>query len=1757
MCVGALEQQAVLNLNCLSPPIWPEAMLLRTLVFIGCCAGRVAAAVCPGTGCPVLQEGIVALGDVDGGQLALFSFLPQSVGSASRVRLTQIGSASITAYVSTTGMPPTISATHVVAGAAYTSAWDSVPLAVPGSQSTNPLYIAVTLSDLTSSSSARFSIVVTSGDTDVLTLVEGVPQFDSGTPSAMQYFRAEIVHTPTVDGTIPARDLTIAVTAMEGDPDVYANQFRRVLPVVPTAAPSASSSQSPGCGHISEFGSTTKFIGLSTSSHFNWPTSPTSSRYGYYTYMSLDSTMAFRKVPALRESAVGAVSFQTCHAGYETMYLKRIGGRIKLARNDGSDSFAGDASFYERSDPFSQSATSVSYEVVSKPGYYMRRRSSVFSSTTRIYSSHISATSATSTKTGAGWAFDLINPNLPTLAPTMPPTMPLINPTSSDWPTTSVSQYFAYDVGSDVVVIGTQSAHSCAPDPTSGTVCEILIGVKSYTASRYTVLLSFSSSWRYATNLIDGVPQTAAVASHQYTYFVFGFEEEKAGGEVEISLNPHTAGADHDLFVCAGSCSNDEDHSDAPSREHYDYRSIAASGEDYVRVETKYLVCGGANSSAGGDGSPTPSPTAGSNYGGLPCATPTAGISTPNDKTYYLLPDVSFGSRHAMVFTVKAGHDAHIGLFQADYCTTPGTGTGGAKKCSIPPRAYTMYEIIIGGWTNSLSVIRRSAQTNTKTHSRTRHPLSSSADKTFWISYDISTGLVSVGKGLIVGSSPMMSWTDPTPLQITKVGIMTGWGASGTWHVCTTTPPPPPVGWCLLNIAVYSYYAQGESLFTIAAATGAASVRLRDGVPQMRHIARSRTYEYFLLNIGTVHREVLISVTSLSALSCNIYVSAIDGSSTSAGKQKPTMSTNDWHSSSWSSQNSLLIKATDPKFCQNCDLWVGVYGRNAGDFSIVATMSQNSLTELIDGQLQSASVARDGWIYFYFVLGGEHTGLKINANVAVGGGDISIFVAEHVGLVPSPHELELPNATFFDFRSGFESSPSIVLPSADVAPGATYAVAVHGTSSIETAETIPFTISIATDAVDMPLTLGVVDGGHFVGAGAMSWYRAEAGRIDKDMFVSITPTEGIVDVVISTRTGRPTCTPWSFWGPSVVSSGHCSNFTWRFTADALNTSAYTGEMTIAHSDPCSTAWYPQYYHNCDAAAEFRDTFFIGVYGRTRSRFSILASLVGMTTTLLDSTPLVTRTSPLAVCARTDAGACSDDLIMLDGSYFTFSVTRDEDVQTVSISVEILNAEEAIKSSELTNLLSMSLYVRSCYSDTCTESARFPEPKYCKVAGNACSSPPPLVIKEPTSDATKTRLLFQLDESAAAWCPVSATKGACLYSVGIFSDLSCSGEEGHRDNGGVVFRVEYSSSAGMLVVPGETIYSRMQRLDRVALSSANPTKKFTVTPFSEITSIATGDYYVVRVESCAGTVGLYGCGNSGELAPASYKKVVNRVLSSGFVGYTKAELKLSTWPCTSGTTDTCASTLHSACLAKCEASVPACHSFSIEYRPFEEQAIGTPCRICTGGNGDMCPSHNFGWLGGTSSALYSTSGCKNPRSPSSSDHDFMERTPALNGGVDSILATSTILLEANGDDIVVVVDAFLDIPAGHTTPTFVMSVGGSPKNAPLKLLTEPIPPTGKVSSVMLSGAVQSTQVSLTWPLVSRCPISWDSFKAGKGATQCSGASAEFGGTYQVCVSALFRKHDFDLRCLTTPPPLSTFLFTPPSSCHCLTTTATTL
>ena len=85
-----------------------------------------------------------------------------------------------------------------------------------------------------------------------------------------------------------------------------------------------------------------------------------------------------------------------------------------------------------------------------------------------------------------------------------------------------------------------------------------------------------------------------------------------------------------------------------------------------------------------------------------------------------------------------------------------------------------MYEIVIGGWANSQSVIRRGSQGSNKDLKATLNILKSNEDRSFWA--DAKDGLVRLGKGKVIGSDIVIKWQDNQPLNLSYVGFMTYFG---------------------------------------------------------------------------------------------------------------------------------------------------------------------------------------------------------------------------------------------------------------------------------------------------------------------------------------------------------------------------------------------------------------------------------------------------------------------------------------------------------------------------------------------------------------------------------------------------------------------------------------------------------------------------------------------------------------------------------------------------------------------------------------------------------------------------------------------------------------------------------------------------------------------------------------------------------------------------------------------------------------------
>jgi len=143
--------------------------------------------------------------------------------------------------------------------------------------------------------------------------------------------------------------------------------------------------------------------------------------------------------------------------------------------------------------------------------------------------------------------------------------------------------------------------------------------------------------------------------------------------------------------------------------------------------------------------------------------------STANNGQYNTIFDQPLGSSKSITFTVRANNDAHVGFFSS------------SKSLS------EVYEIVIGGWANSWSVIRESNQGANQVSAPTSQIVSGNEDREFWASAD--NGLVQFGRGNIVGQEVVLSWQDPNPHEVVYVGVMTGWGAEGDWNVCMNANP--------------------------------------------------------------------------------------------------------------------------------------------------------------------------------------------------------------------------------------------------------------------------------------------------------------------------------------------------------------------------------------------------------------------------------------------------------------------------------------------------------------------------------------------------------------------------------------------------------------------------------------------------------------------------------------------------------------------------------------------------------------------------------------------------------------------------------------------------------------------------------------------------------------------------------------------------------------------------------------------------------
>lgn len=142
-------------------------------------------------------------------------------------------------------------------------------------------------------------------------------------------------------------------------------------------------------------------------------------------------------------------------------------------------------------------------------------------------------------------------------------------------------------------------------------------------------------------------------------------------------------------------------------------------------------------------------------------------LSTEDKLEYHFYP-VTSGQ---VQFRVKTPNDAHVALT-----------TG-------PHEGEPMYEVFIGGWGNTKSVIRKNRTKPEVAEMETPGIVTADDYRGFWVRWQ--DGHITVGKE--GEQSPFLSYTDPEPFGIGYFGVCTGWGASGEWLIedPNTAPSAP------------------------------------------------------------------------------------------------------------------------------------------------------------------------------------------------------------------------------------------------------------------------------------------------------------------------------------------------------------------------------------------------------------------------------------------------------------------------------------------------------------------------------------------------------------------------------------------------------------------------------------------------------------------------------------------------------------------------------------------------------------------------------------------------------------------------------------------------------------------------------------------------------------------------------------------------------------------------------------------------------
>ncbi|KAA0168946.1 hypothetical protein FNF31_00107 [Cafeteria roenbergensis] len=553
---------------------------------------------------------------------------------------------------------------------------------------------------------------------------------------------------------------------------------------------------------------------------------------------------------------------------------------------------------------------------------------------------------------------------------------------------------------------------------------------------------------------------------------------------------------------------------------------------------------------------------------------------------------------------LSSSSEENILITAADWgtaCTVSGGGAGSIKQCPIYIGVHG-YPSAEGGSSFTLVAVVNSSSATTLLDGQ---PQTGSLKVGQAALYAIP---VSLPLGTHASYSVAVSPLSGDPDLYIRKGTAPG-RTPGTYDEAATSASgmelinigPNDSAFCTTCTLYALVYAARETSYQISFASNGVVTELRNGQPQFASASEGEIM-YFAIFVPPNSEALTVTATGFSG-DPDLYMSVETG---------PDVRPNSGSHATWQAADfgDDTITVRDPTaYCPSssaltdgaaarrsvgaggCNFIIGVESYFASRFSVVASVNERTVTQLIVGSPQQGRVSGTEFRYYFATLPpvsvGSTTTFTISTSTALGAVDLFATDKWDPNARPGAAGFALPNASYFRYattdpnnRGGRDSI--IVVWTQDDHPSSN--VIAIGVRSRQASADAHFTIAASPSETITTLRLNAPSGRRMLALGEMQHFQVGIEDLSADITVNLNLFSGSADVAISTRQMMPSCRlaarPGGTFGPV------CSA-TWQVSSSASNS------LRIAHDDPCASA----YNQTCQASVDFRPGYFyLGVFG---------------------------------------------------------------------------------------------------------------------------------------------------------------------------------------------------------------------------------------------------------------------------------------------------------------------------------------------------------------------------------------------------------------------------------------------------------------------------------------------------------------------------------------------------------------------------------